>query len=169
MRVINQNVFVDPARTRCVRADCWMHIGRQAASNRLQIFHNPRACPVNVCAVLKYDEDVAIVEHCLSTDRLYVWRCQERRHNGIGDLILDDTWRLTFPVRMNNDFYVRNIRQGIERNVPHAPNPCQGQQRNTGEDKKAIASAPFNNASNHDYIPPVALMVTCLLAMLWPF
>src|SRR5207248_7006209 len=125
--------------------------------------------PINVCAVLKYDEDVAIIEHRLGANGLYVWRRQERRYDGVGDLIFDDVGRFAFPTGMNDDLNVGNIRQGIERDVFHAPDSRQGQQCNTCENQEAIVSAPLNDAGDHDYMPPAASRVNCLLAMAWPF
>jgi hypothetical protein len=118
MRVIYESVFVDPSRTRCIRSNRRMHVGGQAASNRLQILDNSRASPVDVRAVFRDDENVGIVKHRLGTDGLHVWRGEQGGDDWIGDLVFDDVRRLAFPIRVNNDLYVRNIWQGIERNVP---------------------------------------------------
>src|SRR6266481_7243346 len=49
------------------------------------------------------------------------------------------------------------------------PDSTQREQKDPGEDQKAIVCAPLDDSGDHDYIPPVALIVSCLLAMVCPF
>src|SRR5439155_7493079 len=42
-------------------------------------------------------------------------------------------------------------------------------QKHPGEYEEAIVCAPLDDSGDHDYIPPVALSVSCLLAIVCPF
>src|SRR5882724_4628081 len=53
--------------------------------------------------------------------------------------------------------------------MAHGPDSSQREQKHPGENQEAIVCAPLNDSRDHDYIPPAALTVSCLLAMVWPF
>src|SRR6266436_707741 len=52
--------------------------------------------------------------------------------------------------------------------MSHGPDSSEREQ-NASEDQEAIVSAPLDDSGDHDYIPPVALSVSCLLAIVCPF
>ena len=47
--------------------------------------------------------------------------------------------------------------------------PAATRSRTSGKTRKAVARAPLDHAGDHAYIPPVALSVSCLLAIVCPF
>src|SRR6266849_4018273 len=49
------------------------------------------------------------------------------------------------------------------------PDPTQREQKDPSENQKMIVRAPLDDSGDHDYIPPVALIVSCLFAMICPF
>src|SRR5437660_7123744 len=53
--------------------------------------------------------------------------------------------------------------------MAHGPDASQRKQKHSGEDQEAIVCAPLDDSKDHDYIPPVALSVSCLLAIVCPF
>src|SRR2546430_12221111 len=53
--------------------------------------------------------------------------------------------------------------------MAHGPDASQRKQKYSGEDQEAIVCAPLYDSGDHDYIPPVALSVSCLLAIVCPF
>src|SRR6266481_65339 len=53
--------------------------------------------------------------------------------------------------------------------MAHGPNAGESQEKDSGEDQEAIVCAPLNDSGDHDYIPPVAFKVSCLLAIVRPF
>src|SRR6266851_4148486 len=53
--------------------------------------------------------------------------------------------------------------------MAQGPDSSQREQKHTGENQEAIVCAPLNDSRDHDYIPPVALTVSCLLAIVCPF
>ena len=167
--VVHESILVHPARASCVRPNCRMHISRQTARNRLQILQHARTSPIDIGAVFEHHEHIAIVEHRLGAHGLNVRSCEQCRHNRITNLVLDDVGRLAFPVGVNDDLDIGNVRQGVKRDMSHTPNSGQSEKENSRKDQEAIVSAPFNDTRNHGYIPPVALTESCLFAMVWPF
>ena len=126
--VVHKRVFIDPSRAGRIRANDGMNVLRQSSRDLLHVFQDARPSPVQVCRVLKDDEDVRIAKHGLSAHGLYV-RCGEQSSdNGIGDLVFDEAGRLTRPGRMDNDFHVGDVRQRVERNVTQSPDSRQHQQ-----------------------------------------
>src|SRR5207245_4139201 len=168
--VVNNSIFIDPACSRCVRTDCRMYICWKTSLDGLQILEDPRARPIHVSAVLKYNEDVRIVEHGLRTDGFDARSSQKRRDNGIRNLVFDDVGRLTFPVRVNNDLDIGDVGQRVERNVADRPDAGEHQQGHARKHEEPVVRAPLNDPADHlFYIPPVALTLTCLLASSCPF
>src|SRR5258708_7443078 len=51
----------------------------------------------------------------------------------------------------------------------HGPDSSQRKQKYASEDQESIVCAPLDDSGDHDYIPPVALSVSCLLAIVCPF
>ena len=100
-----------------------MHVGRQLARNLLQVFGHARARPVEVRAILKDHEDVRIAEHGLRAHTLDARRRQQRRDDGIGDLILNHIGRLAGPFRVDDDLHVADVGQRIQRNMLQTTTP----------------------------------------------
>src|SRR5438128_9501445 len=53
--------------------------------------------------------------------------------------------------------------------MAHGPDSSQREQKHSGEYEESIVCAPLDDSGDHDYIPPVALSVSCLLAIVCPF
>src|SRR3977135_572373 len=53
--------------------------------------------------------------------------------------------------------------------MTHGPDSGERWKKNPGKDQESIVRTPFNDSRDHDYIPPVALTVSCLLAIVSPF
>jgi hypothetical protein len=105
-----------------------MNVGRQAPSDLLEVFDDPRACPIQVGAVFKDDVNIRIAEHRLSTHGLYMRSRKKVCHDGIRDLVFDDVRRLSRPTRMNDYLNIGDVRERIERNVLQGPDPGEDQQ-----------------------------------------
>src|SRR6266849_3622564 len=53
--------------------------------------------------------------------------------------------------------------------MAHRPDSSQREQKHPSEDQESIECAPLDDSGDHGYIPPVALSVSCLLAIVCPF
>ena len=95
-------------------------------------------------------------------------RGQQRGHDRVSDLVLDDVGRLAIPIRMNDHLDVGDVRQRIKRDAPHRPDSCQHKQQRSGENKEAVAGAPVDPAADH-CMPPSASTESCFCASVWPF
>src|SRR5580704_4834921 len=146
-----------------------MYISRETARNRLQVLQHARTGPIDIGAVFEHNEHIAIVKHRLGAHGLNIGSCEQCRHNRITHLVLDDVGGLAFPVGVNDHLDIGYVREGVKRDMPHTPNSGQSEEEDSRKDQEAIVGAPFNDARNHDYIPPVALTESCLFAIVWPF
>src|SRR6266849_3115647 len=54
-------------------------------------------------------------------------------------------------------------------NLAHGPDSSQRKEQHSCENQEAIVCAPLDDSGDHGYIPPVALSVSCLLAIVCPF
>src|SRR6266849_3505045 len=166
--VIDEHILVDPTRTGRIGTDGGMDVCGKPTGNRLQILHNPRTGPIDIGPVLKHHKDVGVIEHGLRAYRFHPRRSQQGSDDWVGDLIFDDVGWLAFPIGVNDHLHIRNVRQGVQRNVAHGPDSSQREQKYPGEDQEAIVGAPLDDSGDHGYIPPVALSVSCLLAIVCP-
>src|SRR5205807_8924280 len=66
----HQDVLVDPTRSGCVRSDDRMNARWQPTCNSLHVLQDPRPRPVDVCTVLKDNEDGGVAKQGQSTHRL---------------------------------------------------------------------------------------------------
>jgi hypothetical protein len=117
---VHEGVLKDPAEAGGVRAKFGLHAGRKLRRDLRQVFEDPRARPVDVGAVLEDHVDVAEAEIGVAADRFDLGRAQQRGDNRVGNLVFDDV-RAAIPARIDDDLRIRQIRQGIERNVAHGP------------------------------------------------
>ncbi len=147
--LINESILKDPSRTRRIRPDGWMHLGRQTAADLLEVFDNPRACPIQVGAVLKDDVHIRVPEHGLSADSLHMRSSKKAGHDWIRDLIFDDVWRLSHPTRMYDHLNIGDVRQGVEGNVTQRPDTGKRQHENAGENEEPVSGAEINDSGEH--------------------
>ena len=146
--MIDDRVFIHPASAGRVGTDQGVDRRRKASPDLLEILQHARARPVKIRAILEYNEHVGIAEHGLGAHGFYVRRGKQRRHDRVGNLILDDIgWFL--PRRMNDHLHVGDVRQGIQRNPAQRPDAGQHQEKRSGEDEEAIASAQIDPAGDH--------------------
>ena len=80
---------------------------------------------------------------------LDVRRREQGRDDGIGDLVLDDSWRLARPVGMDDDFNVRDVGKRIEGDLTQAPDAGEHEHERSRENEEAIARAPVDQAGEH--------------------
>jgi hypothetical protein len=125
---IDQGILKDPARARCIRPDSWMNVGGQTTADLLEVFDDPRTCPIQVGAVFKDDIHIRIAEHRLSTNGLHVRSRKKAGHDGVGDLVFDNVRKLTSPACVDDHLDVGDVRERIERNMLQGPDTAQGQQ-----------------------------------------
>ena len=66
--------------------------------------------------------------------------------------------------RVDDDLHVADVGQRIERHVRHAPDAGDREQNGARENQERIACAPCDGSCNH-HMPPVALTLSCLVAI----
>src|SRR5216683_2314323 len=140
---VNQHILEDPAHAGCVWPNHWHGTLRQASSELLNVFENTRARPVKICAVLKNYKHIGIAKHGLRSHGFHMRSGEQRCDNRIGELVLDYIGWPPGPRRVNDDLYVRNIWQRVQRNVLQRPDARQQQEQSSSEYEKAVSRAPL--------------------------
>ena len=108
--LVDESIFIDPARAGRIGSDHWIHTGGELACYLLEIFQHAAARPIDVSAVFKHDEYIRVVGHRLRADRLDMRRSEHRGDNRIGHLILDEIGRLAHPFGVDNHLNIGNVR-----------------------------------------------------------
>src|SRR5271155_4608516 len=89
MTLVDESIFVNPARAGRVGPDHRTYAGRKLACNLFEVFQHAAPRPIDVGAVFEDDEHIRVVGHRLRANRLDVWSSKHRGDNRIGHLILD--------------------------------------------------------------------------------
>ena len=74
--------------------------------------------------------------------------------DGIGDLVLHHLRRLTGIARLDDDLDVRQVRDGVQRDVAQGIEPPRHDQRGDDQDQKAVVNRPANDPRDHGMRPP---------------
>ena len=119
--LIDQGVLKDPAHTRRVWAELRGDAFRHASGELIQPLQDTGARPVDVGPVFEQDIDIGVAKVREATDDGDLGRGQQRRDDRIGDLIFNEIGRAARPGGIDNNLRVGNIRQRINRRLPHRP------------------------------------------------
>ena len=125
MALVDQRVFVNPARAGRVGPNHRIHASRKLACDLLQVFQHAAPRPVDVSTVLEHDEYIRVVGHRLRANRFDVRRRQHRGDDRIGNLILDQIGRLSHPFGVDDHLDVGDVGQRVERDPIERPNACE--------------------------------------------
>ena len=151
--LVHQGVLEDPADAGRVGPDRRVDAVRQASADALQVLHHAASSPVHVGAIFEDDVDVGDAEVGEAPNGADPWRREERRHDGIGHLILDQVWTTPFPRRCHDHLHIGDIRHRVERRLAHCPQAPQGEGDRCGADEKPVRGAPVDDSSNHGDTP----------------
>ena len=151
---VHQRVLEDPAHAAGVRTELGLHPGRELAGDLGEVLEDPGAGPVGIGAVLEDDVDVAESKVGEAADRLHLGCSEERRGDGIGDLVLDDVGA-AIPARVDDDLGVGEVGQGVERDVPHRVDAEGEQHQRPGDDQEPVLGGESDDPLDHPYFPPM--------------
>ncbi len=139
---IDDGILIDPARAGCIGTDSRMNIRGQPPGNLLQVLRHARSRPVEICVVLKHDEDIRVAEHGLSTHVLHARSRKQGGHDRVGNLVFNHIRGLASPLRVNDHLHVADVGQCVQRRSLHAPITRHNQENGPGEYQKRVACAP---------------------------
>src|SRR6266516_7803448 len=128
MGAINQYILENPTHPSCIRADHRLSALWHTPAKLLDVLEDPRTCPVQVCAILKYNKHVRVAEHGLGAHGFHMRSSEQSSDNGISDLVLDHIRRASRPRSMHNDLHSGNVRQGIKRYPLQRPDAAKQQE-----------------------------------------
>ena len=114
---------------------------RQLAAEAAEIFEHAAARPVGIGAIFEnHIDERKAVERIAA----HHFRVRHRKHFGrdrIGDLVLHDLRRLARPFRVDDDLRVREIGNGIERNVAQRKDPAKHQRKRRQQNDELVLAA----------------------------
>ena len=145
---IHERVLVDPPDARGVGAELHLHVRRELLGDLGQVLEDARPRPVRVRPVLEDHVDVAEPEVREAADRLHLRRAEEGGGDGIGDLVLDDVGA-PVPARVDDDLRVGEVRQRVERDVPHRPRRPDERDDRRGEDEVPVLGGEADDSLDH--------------------
>ena len=99
-----------------------------------EVLEDAGAGPVDVGPVLEDDVDVGEAEVGEAADRLDLRRAEKRRHDRVGDLVLEDVGA-PVPARVDDDLRVREVGNRVERHPLHDADREDDDDRVDGDDE----------------------------------
>ena len=141
-----QHILVDPADAGGIRAKGRRHPLRQAAGRGAERFLHARTRPVDIRTVL---EDHIHKGSAKEGKAAHDFRLRHRQHGAgerIGDLVLDDLWRLSGIFRVDDHLRVGKIGQGIKRRPEQRPNADAADEQHGQQHQEDVACRPGDEA-----------------------
>ena len=140
---------IHPADTGGVRPQARGYPGRQSAGNKIQIFENPRAGPVQIGSVLENDVDEGKTEKRVAPDHLGKGDAQHGRGQRVGDLVFDHLGRLAGVFGVDDHLNIRKIRNGVKRCMQHRQNAAEGNEQRGQNDHELVVDRPLYDFFDH--------------------
>ena len=160
---IDERVLVDPADAGRVGAERVRRSVGQARPDRVQVLEHARARPVEVGAFLEDDVHEGHPEHRLAAHGDDVRRAEQRGHDRIRDLVLDERRRASRPLGEDDDLRIGEIGDRVELDPLHRdppPIPSVSPNSSTSARYRADASMMRTITAHLRSVPPVRSRAT---------
>src|SRR5829696_292207 len=162
----DDRILVDPADAGGIGPERRRHSGRKPAPRRAEVFEYARARPVDVGAVL---EDHVDEGHAEEREPPHHARPGHRQHGGrerIGDLVLDHLGCLPGIFGVDDDLRVREIGDGVERQVPECVEACRDREYGADQDQHDVPGRTADEPRDHGACSEVAKPFRAALRLL---
>ena len=149
----HHGILVDPADAGGIGTHGRRHAGGQPRGRAVEKLQHARARPVDVGAVLEDDIDE---RHAEEREAAHDLRARHREHGrgqGIGDLVLDHLRRLPRILRVDDHLRIREIRNGVERQMRQRVEAGGGGKGRAEEHQQQVARRPRDEAGDHGWAP----------------
>src|SRR5690606_23385972 len=124
-RRVLERVLIHPAEPCRIRTERGRDACRQLPLQPAEVLQYSTACPVQIRVVVEDHVDERHAKERVPSHRGRARHLEHLGRDGIGDLVLDDLWRLFAVVRLNDYLYIGEVRQRLERRVPNGPDTTQ--------------------------------------------
>ena len=148
VRFVREDVLEDPSESGRVGTELGRRALRKARQHRREVLERPRPRPVDVGAVFEDDVDVRVAEVGHAAYGFHARRAEERRHNRIRHLRIDDVGAAV-PARVHDHLRVAEIRERVERHVDHRPRAGDRGENGRHHDDGAMSCGPLDDGRNH--------------------
>ena len=145
-----ERIHEGPADAGGVRAEAGRDALRQLPAQAAEIFEHAAARPIGIGAVLKNHIDEGEAVERIAAHDLGLRHREHLGRDGIGDLVLDDLRRLAGPLGVDDDLHVRQVGDGVQRNVAHGVNAAQHQRDRAQQDDELVLERKIYDAFEHD-------------------
>ena len=149
-RAVDERVLEHPADTGRVGPELRPRIGRQPRQHAREVLQRPRARPVGVGAVLEDHVDERVAEVGDAADRPHARRAEQRRHDRIRDLRLDEVGA-AIPSRIDDDLRVAEVGDRVERHVPQRARAGERGGAHEQQDEELVPDREVDDALDHGF------------------
>ena len=151
--LVHQRVFENPAHSRGIRANHWVHAFGQHAAHRTEVFDDARARPIDVRTVLEDDVDERLAKAGLAAYELHLRRSDEAGRNRIRDLVFDEVRGAALPFGGYDDLHVADVRDGVQGRACERPDAAGDAEDHKNGDEESVAAAGFDDAFEQEGLP----------------
>ncbi|GBC78534.1 hypothetical protein HRbin08_02030 [bacterium HR08] len=147
-RRIHQSILKDPSDGGHVLGQLHLHAFGQLRQDAAQILERSRARPVNVRPILEDHVHVGIAEIREAANVFHPRQSEQGADDRIRHLILDDV-RAAIPPGVDDHLRVREIGDGVQRDVAHGMKPDEQGHADEEEDEESVVRAEFDEPFDH--------------------
>ena len=151
-RRVDQRVLVDPADAGGIGPELGADALRQERLDLAQVLEHAAARPVEVGPVLEDHVHVRVAEVGEAADDLDARRPQQRGHDRIGDLVLDDVGAAV-PARVDDHLCIREVGYRVDRNLAQGVDAVQHRHRGERDDEELVLGAEADETADHHFAP----------------
>ncbi len=148
MCVVDESVLEYPADASRIGAEFGVDALRQFGKHARQVLQRSRPRPVDVRSLVENDVDEGVPKIRESADGFHAGCAKHGRDDRIGDLVLHNVGA-AIPPRVHDDLGVAQVGDGIERDVPHRPDPRGDGKTDQQKDEEAVTPGELDDPVNH--------------------
>ena len=146
---VGERVLVDPADAGGIRPERRPHALGQPGRGLAQVLEHARARPVRIGAVFEQHVDERVAVERVAAHGRRARHRQQRRGERIGDLVLDQPWRLPGIRRAHDDLHVREVGQRVDRRAQVGIHADRGQHRRQQQHHRPVLERGPDDRVDH--------------------
>ena len=134
----------DPAHTRSIRTKLCLNALGQSGGDFTQIFKRPASRPVQIRPIFENDVNIRKSEIRKTPNRLHLRSAEHGSDNGVRHLIFHNVGA-SVPAGIDNDLRIREIRNGIQRDIFNGPDRSRDRSGREDENEELIVGGKLDD------------------------